>query len=104
MAAGTGFTLYALVVPAGTTSFTITSTGGTGDADLYVFAPGVTPSAFNGNAFPPWTNTTAFSGNSGNGELLTRATPTAGAWRVYAHAWAGGGQVAGFLMTATLVP
>ncbi len=104
LAAGSGFALYALVVPAGATSFTVTSSGGTGDADLYVFAPGVTPSAFNGNAFPPWTNTTAFSGNSGNNELITRATPAAGAWRVYAHAWAGGGQVAGFSLTATVAP
>lgn len=104
LAAGSGFALYAYIVPAGAATFSTTTTGGTGDADLYIFAPGVTPSAFNGNAFPPWTNTTAFSGNSGNAEVINRAAPAAGAWRVYTHAWAGGGQVSGLLLTATHTP
>ncbi|MDZ4673332.1 MAG: Ig-like domain-containing protein [Gemmatimonadota bacterium] len=104
LAAGSGFALYAYNVPAGATSFSVTTTGGTGDADLYLFQPGVIPSAFNGNAFPPWSNTTTFSGNSGNGESASRTTSLPGVWRVYAHAWAGGGAVAGLTLTATHTP
>jgi len=104
LAAGSGFALYAYNVPAGATSFSATTTGGTGDADLYFFQPGVTPSAFNGNAFPPWSNTTTFSGNSGNSESASRTTNLPGVWRVYTHAWAGGGTVTGLMLTATHTP
>lgn len=104
LAAGSGFALYAYNVPAGATSFSATTTGGTGDADLYFFQPGVVPSAFNGNAFPPWSNTTTFSGNSGNSESASRTTNLPGVWRVYTHAWAGGGTVTGLLLTATHTP
>jgi uncharacterized protein YjdB len=100
------FQLYAFVIPAGTTSMTITTTGGTGDSDLYLFPPGVTPGTFTAANFPPWPNTTAAlrSGNSGNGELVTAATPAAGTYRVYVHAWVPAGAVAGLSLTATRVP
>lgn len=98
------FQLYALVIPAGTTSMTLTTSGGTGDSDLYIFAPGVVPGTFTAANFPPWTNTTTFSGNSGNGELITRANPTVGTWRVYVHAWIPAGAVSGLTLTATRVP
>jgi hypothetical protein len=98
------FQLYAFVVPAGTTSLTLTTADGTGDSDLYLFAPGVTPGTFTAANFPPWPNTTTFSGNSGNGELITRANPTVGTWRVYVHAWVPAGAVAGLTLTGTRVP
>lgn len=103
MAAG-AFTLYAYLVPAGATSFSASTTGGSGDADLYFFQPGTTPGTFTATAFPPWPNTTAFSGNSGNSESINRTTNLPGVWRVYSHAWAGGGTAAGVLLTATHTP
>jgi uncharacterized protein YjdB len=103
MAAG-AFTLYAYLVPAGATSFSATTTGGSGDADLYFFQPGTVPGTFTATAFPPWPNTTTFSGNSGNSESASRTTNLPGVWRVYSHAWAGGGTAAGVLLTATHTP
>ncbi|MCL4864679.1 MAG: Ig-like domain-containing protein [Gemmatimonadales bacterium] len=104
LAAGSGFALYAYNVPAGATSFNVTTTGGTGDADVYLFRPGLVPATFNGNAFPAWANYTGLSGNSGNSENRTETANLPGVWRVYTHAWAGGGTVTGLLLTATHTP
>ncbi|MER7547277.1 collagenase [Spirillospora sp. NPDC127506] len=57
-----------LYVPSGTRSITITSSGGTGDADLY-YSPST------------WATSTSYtqrSTNTGNGESLTIANPPAG--------------------------
>jgi vibriolysin len=97
------------VVPAGKTSLNISSTGGTGDADIYVFAPGVTPSAvntaLNASAFSNSTeNGTCPSAAGGNAESCTVATPAAGVWRVHVFAWGGDVAVTGLSLTATTLP
>jgi uncharacterized protein YjdB len=103
--AATEFTTYAIVVPAGKTSLSVTSTGGTGDGDVYVFAPGVTPSAVNtaANALA-FSNSNCVSNNSGNSETCSFANPAAGTWRVVVFAWGPAGPVTGFNLTATVLP
>jgi uncharacterized protein YjdB len=99
------FAIYAIVVPAGKTSLSITTTGGSGDVDLYIFSPTATPSAVNVDP-----NALAFSGftcrstNSGNDEVCSITNPAAGIWRVHAFAWAPAGAVTGTSLTATMVP
>ncbi|MCX4391228.1 collagenase [Micromonospora peucetia] len=73
--AGNLYYLY-LHVPAGTTSLRITSSGGTGDADLYY-----SPSS--------WATTSSYtqrSVNTGNGETITISNPAAGYHYVSLHA------------------
>jgi hypothetical protein len=103
------FAIYAIVVPAGTTSLIISTTGGSGDADLYVFAPGVTPSAVNTNqaqlAFSnSFDNDTCPSASGGNAESCTFSTPAAGVWRVHVFAWGGDVAVTGLSLTGTTAP
>jgi hypothetical protein len=105
--ASAGFAIYAVVVPAGKTSLNIATTGGSGDADLYVFAPGVTPSAVNTalNAFAfsnSTENDTCPSASGGNAESCTFANPAAGVWRVHVFAWGGDVAVTGLSLTATI--
>jgi uncharacterized protein YjdB len=103
--AATEFTTYAIVVPAGKTSLSISSTGGSGDADLYIFAPGVTPSAVNVSpSAAAFSNATTASALSGNAEARTIANPAAGVWRVAVFAWGPAGAVTGLSLTATMVP
>ncbi|HYC51299.1 MAG TPA: Ig-like domain-containing protein [Gemmatimonadaceae bacterium] len=98
---------YAIEVPAGATSLSVSGTGGTGDADLYLFAPGTVPSAINADP-----NALAFSNvpatlrstNSGNDEARTVASPAAGTWRIAVFSWAGADAVTGFSVTATVAP
>jgi len=74
--------LYKIVVPAGTTSLSVTLAGGTGDADLYMrqgTPPTVTSYAT--------TSTTCASENGGNGENCTVPNPTAGTWFVALAVW-----------------
>nr|WP_244305262.1 M9 family metallopeptidase [Kitasatospora cheerisanensis] len=59
---------FYLWVPAGTTSLTITATGGTGNADLY----------YNGSNWATTGSYNAKSTNSGNSETLTISNPPAG--------------------------
>jgi hypothetical protein len=104
VAAG-GFALYAYVVPAGATSFSASTTAGSGDADLYVFQPGVVPGAYDasGNALA-WPNSTTFSAASGNAESVSRTTNLPGVWRVYVQAWAPAGAVTGVMLTGSHTP
>jgi uncharacterized protein YjdB len=104
--AATELAVYALVVPAGKTSLSITTTGGTGDGDLYVFSPTATPGPLNtaANAPAALPGFTCQSFNSGNGESCNFANPAAGVWRVYLFAWGPAGTVTGMQLTATLVP
>lgn len=97
--------LYAYIVPAGATSFTVTGGGGAGDGDIYIFAPGVIPSALDesGNALA-YSNSTGFSAASGNGEFKSFPAPAAGTWRIYIQAWAPAGPVSGMTITATHAP
>jgi hypothetical protein len=103
--AGEGFAIYALVVPAGKTSLNVSLSGGSGDADLYIFSPTSTPSAVDTNP-----NNAAFSGhtcrslNSGNAEVCNVANPAAGVWRIHVFAWGPAGAVTGVSLTATTVP
>ncbi|MER7547314.1 collagenase [Spirillospora sp. NPDC127506] len=57
-----------LYVPSGTRSLTITSSGGTGDADLY----------YNASSWATSTSYTQRSANAGNSESLTISNPPAG--------------------------
>jgi adhesin/invasin len=68
---------YGFVVPAGVTTFTITTTGGTGDGDIYVYNQAGT---LVGQSF-----------NSGNSELVTVSSGvTAGnTYRIEMNAWSG---------------
>ncbi|MFI0793500.1 collagenase [Micromonospora rubida] len=73
--AGNLYHLY-LYVPAGTTSLKLTSSGGTGDADLYYSSTG-------------WATSTSYtrrSVNTGNGETITVSNPAAGYHYVSLHA------------------
>lgn len=67
---------YAFVAPSGLASFTINTSGGTGDGDIYIFAPGAT-------------SVSCQSFNSGNTENCTITAPTAGTWRIQVNAWEG---------------
>jgi uncharacterized protein YjdB len=99
------FLIYAIVVPAGKTALKISSTGGTGDADLYCFAPGVTPSAVNTalNA-AAFSNASDASAAGGNAESCDFGNPAAGVWRLHVFAWGGDVAVTGLSLTATTVP
>lgn len=69
LSAGQGDTAYLYIyIPSGTSSITITSSGGTGDADLY----------YNGSTWATPTSYSQRSTNPGNGESLTISSPPAG--------------------------
>jgi serine protease len=96
---------YAIEVPANATQLRVTGSGGTGDADIYMFPPGTAPSAINTDP-----NALAFSNVpaalrsalSGNDEVVTVASPAAGTWRIAVFAWGGAAAVTGFNVTATV--
>lgn len=95
--AGTSYAFNA----AGFTSFAAATTGGTGDGDLYVIAPGVTN----------WTTSDAGgsnfvcrSWNSGNGESCTITPVSAGWYRVRLYGWTPAGAVSGMKLTVTGTP
>ena len=106
--AESGIATYAVVVPAGTTSLTVTTSGGSGDSDMYAFSPSQTPGTLNtsGSAYPnyPASTFTAVSGNAGNGESITISNPAAGTWRFISYAFTGGGAVSGMSVIATKQP
>jgi len=103
--AATEFAIYAVVVPAGKTSLSIATTGGSGDVDIYVYAPGVASSAVNVNpAAAAFTGSTCAPFNSGNDETCNLANPAAGVWRVNLFAWGPAGAVTGTTLTATVLP
>lgn len=102
-----GISTLAVVVPAGTTNLTITGSGGgsAGDADVYVFAPSVTPATLNTSASAlAYSNATTFSANSGGSESISITNPAAGTWRIIVYAWSGAGAVANYSVTATKTP
>ncbi len=99
-----GFLLYAYVVPVGTTSLTVSSGNGLGDADLYIFKPGMIPSAFDGSGMgPAFSNYTAISASSSNSESITWTTDLPGVWRIYVVAFPPN-AVTGLFLIASHVP
>ncbi|OHU90577.1 MULTISPECIES: S8 family peptidase [Pseudoalteromonas] len=68
---------YTIDVPAGMNSFTITTSGGSGDADLYV-KQGGQPSA---------SSYDCRSWNNGNSEICTFSSPAAGTWNISLYAY-----------------
>jgi hypothetical protein len=71
-------TYYKMTVTSGVPSLTFTTSGGTGDVDLYVkFGQQPTTSSY---GYRSWTNTTA--------ETVTIPTPTAGDWYITLHGYA----------------
>ena len=89
-ASGTSF-LYSLVVPAGKTSVTFTTSSGTGDADLYVSRDTIPTTSVNGWASEG--NTTA--------ENIQINSPTAGTYYVLVYAYA---TISGVNLVGTYVP
>ncbi len=100
------FAVYAVLLPAGATSLTVSTTGGSGDADVYLFAPGIVPSDANTDPnFFAFSNFTCASAASGNTESCTRtAASGVGVWRVHVFAWGPAGAVTGLQITATVTP
>ncbi len=89
LAAAQGATLYfSIDVPAGTGSLTVSTTGGTGDADLYLR-----------RGTPQLGGATCVSSGSTSAETCTVTTPTAGTWIVMLHGWL---AYSGVSLTATL--
>ena len=78
LTATTGNSLnYTMVVPAGSTNLTFTTSGGTGDADLYVkFGSAPTDTVYDCRPFA-----------GGNAETCTFAAPSAGTWYVRLKAY-----------------
>ncbi|AIY65854.1 S8 family peptidase [Pseudoalteromonas piratica] len=68
---------YTLDVPAGMSSFTVTLSGGSGDADLYIR---------NGSQ-PSTSSYDCRSWNNGNSETCTINNPSAGTWHIGAYAY-----------------
>nr|WP_285736516.1 M9 family metallopeptidase [Kitasatospora phosalacinea] len=88
-AAAGDYAYFYLWVPAGTASLTVSSSGGTGNADLY----------YNAATWATTGANTAKSTNSGNTETLTIANPAEGWNYVSLHA-AGGQPFSGVSVTA----
>jgi hypothetical protein len=84
------FIQHIFTVPAGTTSFVASITGGTGDPDIYVIRPAGT------TACSPF-----FSGSN---ETCTINSPVVGRWRISVEAWPGAGAIAGVELRAVLTP
>jgi PKD repeat protein len=78
LTATTGNSLnYTMVVPAGSTNLTFTTSGGTGDADMYVkFGAAPTDTVYDCRPYA-----------SGNAETCTFAAPSAGTWYVRLKAY-----------------
>ena len=71
-------------IPAGTTSFTINTSGGSGDADLYIYQPGSSAAVCE-------------STSNNNVESCTISNPTAGSWQIEVYAYR---RVSGLTLTA----
>ncbi|KJK56497.1 M9 family metallopeptidase [Saccharothrix sp. ST-888] len=84
LAATTGnYSYLYLRIPAGTSWLTVTSTGGTGDADLY----------YNPNGWATTSSWSARSTQTGNAEMLTVTNPPAGIVYLSLYAKSGFGSV-----------
>jgi hypothetical protein len=94
------FAEYMIVVPAGTNLLRIAISGGTGDTDMYLYAPGSRPGAA--------TSTDAGSGwhcrpwAIGSTETCTVSNPTAGTWGLRLLAYGGDGAVTGLNVVVTV--
>lgn len=98
MAAGGGVDYAFSPGRVGAANFTAVTSGGSGDGDLYVFAPGVT----NGTSSDAGgSNFVCRSWNSGNGETCNIDPASAGWYRLRLHAWTPAGAVAGMNLTLT---
>lgn len=86
-----GQLLFRVIVPAGTTNLTVTMSGGTGDADLYVRF----------NAVPNYDDYDCAPWLGGNDEECTFPSPTAGVWYVMIDAY---DPFTGVTLVATLTP
>lgn len=98
MAGGAGVSYAFSADRVGAANFSVVSSGGTGDGDLYVIAPGVAN----------WTTTdgggsnfVCRSWNSGNGENCGPIVAVNGWYRVRTYAWTPAGAVAGMNITLT---
>lgn len=90
--------IYRLFVPAGTTSLTFTTAGGTGDADLYV-RQGL-PATINTSTGAS-SNAACISGGLTTAETCTIANPVKGSWYASVMSWDYG---AGVTLTGTYTP
>ena len=86
---------WVINVPAGTTSLSITTAGGTGDPDLYLYRPALTSAA-------PVLQ--CYSGASGPGESCAVTNPAAGRWFMQIEAWSGAGAATGTTITLARTP
>ncbi len=80
---------YQITVPAGATSLSVTTSGGSGDADLYVLF----------NVLPSSGNADCASESEANNESCIIASPSAGVWYVLLEGWS---AYAGLTLTATI--
>lgn len=80
---------FTITVPAGATSLTVATSGGSGDLDLYARF----------NAFPSTGVFDCESGGPDNDEICTIAGPTAGTWYVLLYGY---GSYSGATLTATV--
>ncbi len=86
-------TYYYLIVPSGASSLNVSTSGGTGDADLYVKQ----------GALPTTSSYDCRSYSSTNNETCSFASPTAGYWYVMVHGYASYSGVS-LLATYTAAP
>lgn len=82
-------TVYYIPVPAGMSSLTVTLTGGTGDADIYIWRNAIA----GGTVCESW--------NDGNNETCVIENPAAGPYYILVHAWT---AYSGVTLTATITP
>ncbi|CAN5607414.1 hypothetical protein BH23GEM1_BH23GEM1_07660 [soil metagenome] len=86
---------FKIVVPTGKTGLTVTLSGGTGDADMYI-AFNTLPSTSTGN-----TATSCAAEESGNNEVCTFVNPPAGTWFIALVVW---NNYTGASLTARVTP
>ena len=90
--------VYRLFVPAGTTSLTFTTAGGTGDADIYVRQGAPATITTNTGAS---SNAACIGGGLTTAETCTIANPVKGSWYVSVLSWDYAGAVT---LTGTYTP
>ena len=99
MAAGAGVDYAFSASAVAASGFTLTTSGGTGDGDLYVFVPGNTNGTTSDGG---GSNFLCRSWNSGNGESCPVAAAVPGWYRIRLHAWTPAGAVAGMQLTLSV--
>jgi serine protease len=96
--AATGVTYTFSADRVGAASFVINQVGGTGDADLYVFNPGVTNWVTDNNGGSGWVCRPYISGGT---ETCNIAAAAAGWYRIRSWAWGPAGGVSGLQISVT---